>query len=170
MTHLRQRMLEELERRNYSQGTARAYVCAVRQFAEYFHRSPDQLGPEHIRKFQLHLIRERKLAPNTVKQRMAALSFLFVNTLRRPYPVSDIPYPKIPRKLPLVLSPEEVARMIGAAGNLMYRAMHPAAANTLGSNSVSDAICTSRPLHSAIPITTSAFRTRSRQQTTVQNP
>jgi hypothetical protein len=83
-------MFEELERRNYSQRTARTYVCAVRQFAEYFHRSPDQPDLEHIRKFQLHLIRARKLAPNTVKHRMAALSFLFVNTLRRSYPMSDI--------------------------------------------------------------------------------
>ncbi|MGH9629134.1 MAG: tyrosine-type recombinase/integrase, partial [Bryobacteraceae bacterium] len=69
----------------------------------------------------MHLIKERTLAPNTVKQRMAALRFLFVNTLRRPYPVADIPYPKVRRKLPNILSPDEVARMIEAVDNLLYR-------------------------------------------------
>jgi hypothetical protein len=61
VTQLRKRVLDELERRNYSEATARAYVGAIRRFAEHFHRSPDQLGPEHIRQYQLHLVQERKL-------------------------------------------------------------------------------------------------------------
>ena len=72
MTRLRKMMLEELQRRNYAQTTVEAYTLALRQFAEYFHRPPDQLGPEHVREFQLHLLRDKKLAANTVKQRMAA--------------------------------------------------------------------------------------------------
>ena len=78
MTQLRDRMLEELERRNYAPGTARAYLFAVKQFAEHFHRAPDQLGAEHIREYQLYLFRERKLAAKTVSQRVAALRFFYV--------------------------------------------------------------------------------------------
>jgi integrase/recombinase XerD len=61
-------MLEELERRNYSQSTARAYLMTIQDFVRYFHRSPDTLGPEHIRQYQAYLFRERKLAANSVNQ------------------------------------------------------------------------------------------------------
>src|ERR1017187_4413726 len=88
-------MLEELQRRNYSQATVRAYLLAVRQFAEYFHRPPDQLGPDHIRRFQCHLLQERKLSPRTVVQRVAALRFLFVKTLKRHYMRGAHPLPQV---------------------------------------------------------------------------
>src|SRR6202171_3592074 len=116
-------MLEELQRRNYAQTTVAAYIHALREFAQYFHRPPDQLGPDHIRQFQLHLLRDRKLAANTVKQRVAAVRCFLVRTLKRPYLREDIPYPKAPRRLPVVLSQEEVARLIDAASNLSHRAM-----------------------------------------------
>jgi site-specific recombinase XerD len=116
-------MLEELQRRNYAQTTVEAYTHALREFAQYFHRPPDQLGPEHIRQFQLYLLRDRKLAANTVKQRVAAVRFFFVRTLKRRYLREDIPYPKAPRRLPVVLSQEEVTRLIDAASNLSHRAM-----------------------------------------------
>ncbi len=83
MTHLRKMMLEELQRRNYAQSTVVAYIRALRDFGRYFSKPPDQLGPEHIRKFQLHLLRDRKLAANTVKQRMAAVQFFFMRTQAR---------------------------------------------------------------------------------------
>ena len=123
MTHLRKMMLEELQRRNYAQSTVDAYVHALREFAGYFKRPPDELGPDHIRQFQLHLIRDRKLAVNTVKQRMAAIQFFFLKTLKRAYLKEDFPYPKTPRRLPDVLSQEEVARIIDSAANLSHRAM-----------------------------------------------
>jgi len=123
VTQLRKMMLEELQRRNYAQTTVEAYTLALRQFAEYFHRPPDQLGPEHVREFQLHLLRDKKLAANTVKQRMAAVQFFFVRTLKRPYLREDVPYPKVPWQLPAVLSQEEVTRLIDAASNLSHRAM-----------------------------------------------
>src|ERR1700722_17809906 len=111
VTQLRKRVLEELERRNYSQATARAYVGAIRRFAEHFHRSPDQLGIEHVRQYQLHLVQERKLQPRTVMIQMAALRFLFLKTLKRRYSREDLPLPKTPRRqLPVVLSREEVAK------------------------------------------------------------
>jgi site-specific recombinase XerD len=114
-------MLEELQRRNYSQETTRAYLRTIREFAAYFHRSPDELGPEHIREFQAHLFTVRKLAAETVAQRTAALRFLFVKTLRRAYMLEHIPFPKIPLRLPTVLSPEEVVRLIESANNPLYR-------------------------------------------------
>jgi site-specific recombinase XerD len=116
-------MLEELQRRNYAKSTAEAYTSALRDFAKYFHKPPDQLGPEHIRQFQLHLLRDRKLAANTVKQRMAAVQFFFVRTLKRAYLREDFPYPKVPRRLPEILSQEEVTRLIDSASNLSHRAI-----------------------------------------------
>jgi integrase/recombinase XerD len=121
VTHLRKMMLEELQRRNYSKQTTKAYLFTVRDFAKYFHRSPDELGPEHIREYQAHLFSERKLSGNSVAQRTAALRFLFVKTLKRAYMLEHIPFPKRPLRLPTVLSPEEVTRLIDAAPNLLYR-------------------------------------------------
>jgi len=123
VTHLRKMMLEELQRRNYAQSTVEAYIYALREFANYFHRPPDELGPEHIRQFQLYLLRDRKLAANTVKQRMAAVQFFFVRTLKRAYLREDFPYPKAPRRLPVILSQEEVTQLIDAASDLSHRAM-----------------------------------------------
>jgi site-specific recombinase XerD len=85
MTRLRKMMLEELERRNYSQSTPRTYIRTVEDFARYFGRRPDQLGPAHIRQYQAQLFSKRKLAPNTVTQRLAALRFFFVKTLHKPW-------------------------------------------------------------------------------------
>ena len=116
-------MLEELQRRNYSSETIRVYINAVKQFAEYFHRSPAKLGPEHIREFQLHMMRDRKLAAHTIKQRSSALRFLYVRTLRRPQMLEHIPIPKTPVKLPVILSREEIARLIEGSSNLMHRAI-----------------------------------------------
>jgi len=121
VTHLRKMMLDELQRRNYAQNTVRTYISAVEEFAAYFRKRPDQLGPEHIRAYQVHLFRDRKLSPGTVEQRGAALRFFFVKTLRRPYLPDHIPFPKRPRRLPTVLSQDEVARLIDAASNLMHR-------------------------------------------------
>jgi integrase/recombinase XerD len=115
-------MLEELQRRNYSPATTRGYILAVKQFAEYFGKSPEQLGTEEIRRFQLHLLKEKKLAPGTVEGRMSALRFLYKKTLkRRDIAYDDLIFPKTPTKLPVVLSPDEVARMIEAAPNLLHR-------------------------------------------------
>jgi integrase/recombinase XerD len=116
-------MLDELQRRNYSQNTVRTYVHAIEDFARYFGRSPYRLGPEHIRQYQVHLFRERKLSAGTVEGRTAALRFLFVKTLKRPYIHDQIPFPKRQRPLPTVLSQDEVARLIDSAQSLMHRAM-----------------------------------------------
>jgi site-specific recombinase XerD len=116
-------MLEELQRRNYSDNTIRQYLLAVRQFAEYFGKRPDQLGPDELRTYQAYLLRERKLAVGTVVARVAALRFFFVRVLKRHQFREDLPYPKDRRRLPTVLSLDEVTRLINAAGNLLHRAL-----------------------------------------------
>jgi site-specific recombinase XerD len=114
--------LEELERRNYSQATARAYVGAIRRYAEYFDLPPDQLGPEHIRDYQLHLVQERELHPRSVMLQMAALRFFYRRVLKRRYDRDDLPLPKLLRRqIPTVLSADEVSRLIDAASNLRHR-------------------------------------------------
>jgi integrase len=115
VTRLRKLMLDELQRRNYAQNTVRAYVHAIEDFARYFHRSPDRLGPNHIREYQVHLFRDCKLSAGTIEGRTAALRFLFVKTLRRPYLPDHIPFPKRQRRMPTVLSQEEVTRLIASA-------------------------------------------------------
>jgi site-specific recombinase XerD len=116
-------MLEELQRRNYSHRTAKTYVRIVRDFAEHFHQPPDKLGPEQIRQYQAHLFQAKKLAPATVSQYVSALRFLFVKTLRRHFLAEYIPFPKSRKRLPTVLSPEEVTRLIDAACNLYHRTL-----------------------------------------------
>jgi len=123
VTPLRQVMLEELQRRNYSKTTTRSYLQIVRDFAKHFNRPPDQLGPAEIRTYQAHLFEERKLEPRTVGLYTAGLRFLFVKTLKRPYLFEELPYPKRPQTLPIILSQEEAARLIESASNLFHRAM-----------------------------------------------
>jgi integrase/recombinase XerD len=123
VTRLRKLMLDERQRRNYAQNTVRSYIKAVEDFARYFGKPPERLGAEHIREYQVHLFRDRKLTASTVQGRAAALRFLFVKTLRRPYLPDQIPFPKRARRLPIVLSPQEVALLIDSARNWMHRAI-----------------------------------------------
>jgi len=122
MTRFRRMMLEELQRRNYAPGTIRCHLASVADFACYFHRPPDRLRPEHVREYQAYLFRERKLDASTVTQKLAALRFFFfIQTLRKPWSVADTPYSKLVRRLPTVLSQEEVAQLINAAPTPFYR-------------------------------------------------
>ena len=121
MTHLRKMMLEELERRNYAQTTIDCYLRAVAEFSLHFHRSPNQLGPEHIRQYQAQLFGQRKLAPSTVTQHLAALRFFYIKTLRKPWSIADTPYPKKVQRLPIILSTEEVAQLIDSALTPFHR-------------------------------------------------
>ena len=123
MTQLRQKMLEELQRRNYSHRTAKTYLRIVCDFAKYFHRSPDKLGPEQIRQYQAYLFQTRKLTAASVAQHASALRFFFIKTLGRHFLSEFIPFPKCPKRLPTVLSPEEVSRLIDGARNLYHRTL-----------------------------------------------
>ncbi len=116
-------MLEELQRRNFSQTTVRTYLKVVEDFARHFHHPPDQLGREHIRSYQVYLLQERKLGVRTVRLHTAALRFFFCKTLKRSYPVEEVPYPRASRRLPIILTREEAIRLIECASNLFHRAM-----------------------------------------------
>jgi integrase/recombinase XerD len=123
MTQLRQRMLEELQRRNYATGTIRLYLQHVAAFAQHFHRSPDQLGAEDIRRYQLFLIQEKKLAWSSYNQIVCALRFFYAKTLKHAFLLQDIPFPRREQRLPLILSKEEVARILSAPLHLKSRAL-----------------------------------------------
>jgi site-specific recombinase XerD len=117
-------MLDELQRRNYTADTVRGYIHAVKEYAEYFGKSPELMGAEEVREFQLYIIRDKKLALGTVALRMGALRFLYKKTLRRrDIDIDDLPLVREPKKLPVVLSQEEVVRLIEAAPNLHYRTL-----------------------------------------------
>jgi integrase/recombinase XerD len=121
VTQLRKMTLEELERRNYSQATVQTYIDAIRRFAEHFHRSPDQLGPLEIREYQLHLY-HRKLHPQTIRVHTAALRFFYRKVLHQRLSADDLPLPKLLRRqVPIVLSRDEVARLIESTANLRHR-------------------------------------------------
>jgi integrase/recombinase XerD len=123
VTHCRQIMLEELQRRNFAPTTIRSYLYAVERFARHFKCRPDRLNHTHLRSYQAHLLRTGQLQPKTVRLHVSALRFFFVKTLRRRYLLDDTPYPKAPQRLPSILSVEEMARLIEAADGLYHRTM-----------------------------------------------
>lgn len=118
MTPLRQRMIEDMKIRNLSPRTQESYVRLIEHFARYFGKSPEQLGPEEIREYQVYLVNERDLSPSTLIQVVAALRFLYGTTLRQSWTVQAIAYPRRPKRLPIVLSRLEVARILDAAWTL----------------------------------------------------
>jgi site-specific recombinase XerD len=121
MTKLRQRYIEDLSLRNYSKKTQQIYVGVVSQFARYFNRSPEELGPEQIREYQLYLVHERKASWCWFNQTVCALRFLYRVTLGKDWTVDRIPFARREKRLPEVLSQEEVAQLLGAVAKLKYR-------------------------------------------------
>ena len=122
MTPLRQRMLEDMQIRNLSPNTQASYVQQVSQFARHFEKSPEHLGPEEIRTYQVYLTNEKKLAPGSIVIAVSALRFLYTVTLKKDWPVEDvIPAPKVPQTLPVVLSPEEVVQFLDCVASPMHR-------------------------------------------------
>ena len=110
MTLLRQRMLEDMVIRNFAEHIQQSYLQQVSLFALHFALSPNGLGPERVREYQVHVVEDRKLAPSSISIAVSALRFLYKVTLRQPWAVDDISMPKKPFKLPVILSPEEVTR------------------------------------------------------------
>src|ERR1700675_2413970 len=113
-------MLEELQRRNYSEDTTRFYIRIIEDFSRRFNRPPDRLGPRHIREYQAELFQKRKLSPGTVAHFLSALRFFYVKTLKKGWSVAETPYPKNTHRLPTILSQEGVAQLIKAAHNACY--------------------------------------------------
>ena len=110
MTPLRQRFVQDLQLRNYSPRTVETYLHHVVRFARHFGRSPQQLGPEEVRQYQLHLLQQRHASWSVFNQAVCALRFLYRVTLGAPFAVEMIPYGKRPRSLPAVLSRDEAAQ------------------------------------------------------------
>jgi integrase/recombinase XerD len=123
VTTLRQRMLEDLQIRHYSPTTIRLYLHSVAEFARHFRKPPDQLGPEHIRQYQLFLIKDKQACRSSCVQLVCALRFLYTHTLNRKIEIDRIPFPRRERKLPLILSREEVKALLEAPGKLRDRAV-----------------------------------------------
>jgi site-specific recombinase XerD len=114
MTSLRQRFIDDLRLRNYARRTIETYVSRVACFAKHFGRSPELLGVNEVRDFQLHLLQQR-VSWSSFNQAVCALRFLYGITLGRPEQLPFIPYGKRPKTLPSVLSPAEVLRLLDAA-------------------------------------------------------
>ena len=120
MTSLRKMMLEELQRRNYSAITTRNYLRVVTDFAKYFGKSPDKLGPNELRTYRAYLLQDRKLTPGTVVNWVTALRFFFVKTLKRHQFREFLPYPQDRRRLPSLRSERRWFRPLYQFGWLRY--------------------------------------------------
>ena len=124
MTSLRQRMVEDMQVRRLSPFTQRTYVETVARFARYFDRSPERLGPEQIRAYQVYLATERRLATSSLLVAVSALRFLYRVTLQKRWSFDDVlPAPKKPQSLPVVLSPQEVVQFLDAVKAPKHRAI-----------------------------------------------
>ena len=122
MTPVRQRMTEDMQVRNLSPHTQASYVQQVSLFARYFGKSPEVLGTEEIRAYQVYLTNEKKLATSSILIAVSALRFLYKVTLHKEWTLEDIiPAPKKPQKLPIVLSPEEVLHFLDCVASLKHR-------------------------------------------------
>ena len=122
MTPLRRRMIEDMQLRNLTPETQRNYVRHVAAFAKYFGQSPEVLDIEAIRQYQLYLLNQRKLSPETINQYISSVKFLYLTTLEMPWTDEYFPHIRRPHKLPVVLSQEEVLAFFDNVPSLKYRA------------------------------------------------
>ena len=118
---LRQRLIDDITARRFSEDTKRDYVRNVRKFAAFLGRSPDKATSEDLRRYQLHMA-QQQVSPGTINAAIAALRFFFTVTLEKPDLVRPLRTVTKPRKAPVVLSQEEVARLLQAAPSLKYKA------------------------------------------------
>src|SRR5712691_2676470 len=123
MTTLRQRMTDDLRLRNRSARTIKTYIACVAHFARHFQKSPELLGPEEIRQYQVYLVEQRRVSWSYFNQAVCALRFLYRHTLGRDWAITHIPFPRQPKRLPVVLSQAEVKRLFDAVQSLKLRAI-----------------------------------------------
>lgn len=121
MTPLRKRLIEEMELRNYAPKTIRLYVDNVARLARYYGTSPDRLQREQIRRYLVYLVEERRLAVGSYRQALAALRYFYRWVLKRGDVVQDILAPRPERRLPVVLSVDEVRRLFAAILSFKHR-------------------------------------------------
>lgn len=123
MGHIRDRMIADLQLRRYSPRTCEEYLRCARRFVQHYMRSPEGLGEREVRAYLLHLVRVRKASPSVHKMHVAAIRFLYVHTLSRPEAVRWLPWPKVPRPLPVVLSADEVRSLLESFESPKYVAV-----------------------------------------------
>lgn len=123
MTVLRKRMLEDLRIRNYADRTQEAYIGAVAAYAKHFGKSPDLLGPEDVRSYQVYLVEDRKVSWSTLNVAVCALQFFYGTTLSKDWTLWHIPYAKPEQKLPVVLSQGEVTKLFEGIENTKHLAL-----------------------------------------------
>jgi site-specific recombinase XerD len=123
MGQLRDRMLSDLELRGYSPSTMEQYLACVRIFTAHYMRSPAELGEDEVRGVLLYLRKVKKVSPPRINTFTAALKFVYKRTLRRPEVVANIPWPKIQKTLPVVLTPDEVKQVLDAIEPVKYRTL-----------------------------------------------
>lgn len=121
MSALRQKMIEDMQLRGLSARTQESYVGVIRQLAEYYHKPPDQLSEAELRQYFLYLTNEKRAARNTCIQVLSALKFLYRHTLQREWPILEFIRPAQEHKLPVILSVEEVRRVLGCLRQPHYR-------------------------------------------------
>lgn len=123
MTPLRRRMLEDMRVRNLARKTQIAYITQVARFAKYFGKSPELLGPQEVRAYQVYLVEEKHVSWSLFNQTACALRFLYCVTLGKDWAIEHIAFPRQERKLPVALSLGEVTRFLDAVTNLKHRAI-----------------------------------------------
>jgi site-specific recombinase XerD len=123
MTELRLAMKQDLELGGYASKTIKEYLHAVRRFAAHTKRRPEELGQAEVRAYVEYLRKQRKYGPSMLKLQLAGIRFLYAVTLGRPEVVAWMSWPRQPAKLPVVLSGTEIAKLLGAMSNPMYRAI-----------------------------------------------
>src|SRR6185503_10499959 len=121
MSALRQKMIEDMELRGLSARTQETYVRVVRQLAEYYDKSPDQLSEEELRQYFLYLKNEQQASRSRCMQTLSAMKFLYQQTLQREWPILNFIRPAREKKLPVILSQEEVRRILGCLRRAHYR-------------------------------------------------
>lgn len=121
MTALRQKMIEDMQLRGLAARTQQSYVAAVRGLAEYYGKSPAELREAELRQYLLYLKNEKEVAASTCNQVLCALKFLYEHTLQREWPILDFVKPERGRKLPVVLSREEVKQVLESVRKAHYR-------------------------------------------------
>jgi site-specific recombinase XerD len=121
MTELRRRMKEDLQLAGYSPRTQKSYIDTVRVLANYYHRSPDLLTQDEIRQFFLHMINERKSSGSSITVYLCGIKFFYETTLKRTWQVFDLIKPVRSKKLPVVLTPEEVRTILHKVDHPVYR-------------------------------------------------
>ena len=122
MTPLRQRFIEDMQLRGLASTTQRGYIHHIAAFAKFFHHSPEHLDLEAVRQYELYLLQEKKLSPESINQFVSAVKFLYLVTLEMPWGQEQFPRVRRPRRLPVVLSHEEVVQFFDHVPSLKYRA------------------------------------------------